>query len=210
MIRTASIVAFVVAAASCATPAQDVLVDFSPSERHLRPDDYTDVRRRWLRHQQVISEVGTVLEVWAVLQSPEFREAYVERYASIYHLADPERDALHEAQVQRSQRFYEFHVTAQSTEFRWNDLEKRDSAWKVTLVDAAGNAITPVAIEAPRVPEAYDAAFFPDRTPFTRTYVIRFEKEVDDRPFAGAESGRLTLRFASPIGEAALVWRARQ
>jgi hypothetical protein len=209
-VRRSALIGFVaLAVASCAQTAQEGAVDFSPTTRHLRADDYDEVLQRWSRHQKVVSEVGTVLEVWAVLQGPEFREAYVERYADVYRLGEAERDALHDTQVKRSNQYYEFHVTAQSTEFRWNDLDSRESAWRVTLVDAAGNAIAPASIESPRMPEPYQKVFFPARTPFTRSYVIRFDREVDDRPFAGAASGRLTLRFASPLGEATLVWRAR-
>lgn len=193
----------------CAANRREVQVDFSPTVRHLRADDYPEVLQRWTRHTKVVADVGTVIEVWAVLKSAEFREAYIERYAAVYHLSEPDRDQLHDVQVQQVGAVYEFHVTAQSTEWKWNDFDKRETAWRVTLVDGAGNSIAPLSVQAQRLPEPYEESFFPNRTPFTRTYVIKFEKEVEDRPFAGPASGRLALRFSSPVGEAELMWRAQ-
>lgn len=187
-------------------------VDFSPSERHFRSDEYGDVLRRWTRHTKLLGDVGTILEVWAVLKSPEFREAYVERYAEVYHLPEEREDTLHELQLRESKASYEFHVTAQSTDWRWNDFEKSGSAWRIALVDGAGNELAPSTIKVEKLPQPYVAGFFPYETPFTRTYTIKFDISDGDEQtpaFVGPATGRLTLRFASPVGETSLVWQAK-
>ena len=51
--------------------------------------------------------------------------------------------------------------------------------------------------------------FFPDKTPFTRGYAIRFDAPADPGTFAGAKSGSLTLRIASPMGRIELEWRGK-
>jgi hypothetical protein len=51
--------------------------------------------------------------------------------------------------------------------------------------------------------------FFPTRTDFSRTYIIKFPKtaaEPDAHPFQGAASGRIILRVAGPLGRNELVW----
>lgn len=196
--------------ASACRSGEPAAVDFSPQVTIPEGRDYQDVRQRWTRHAQIITDAGTVLEVWATLKSPEFRLGYVEHYADTYRLTDEDRVKLREDQLRQSQEVWEFHVDAQSTDYRWNDLEKRSSPWKITLVDAAGHALSPLSVEVPRLPELYVQEFFPTRTDFSRTYVVKFKvPTAEDSAFSGARSGYVTLRFAGPIAMTELVWRAR-
>jgi predicted GNAT superfamily acetyltransferase len=112
--------------------------------------------------------------------------------------------------MESSRKTYEFHVAVQSTNYSWNDLDRPSSAWKVTLVDGAGAELSPLRIEAPRLPELYESQFFPNRTEFTRTYVIRFDRaDSEGSGFAGTRSRRLILRVASPLARAELIWQAK-
>lgn len=136
----------------------------------------------------------------------------MERYSDVYGLSEAGRAELRASQTEAAGRGYEFHVTAQCSNYRWNDLEDRESTWKVTLVDATGAELVPEEVRVVRLPEPYEATFFPDFTPFTRTYAIRFArpgKDPQGRAWVGAESGRLTLRIAGPVGRADLVWQSR-
>ena len=73
----------------------------------------------------VLREVEKALEVWATYKSWDFREAYVERYAAIYSLSDADRSRRCGTRSgTRFSKAYEFHVTAQSANYKWNDLEK--------------------------------------------------------------------------------------
>jgi hypothetical protein len=61
-----------------------------------------------------------------------------------------------------------------------------------------------------KLPELYESQFFPSRTEFTRAYEIGFSRTGNDgQPIAGPASGRLILRFASPMGRIELVWDAK-
>jgi hypothetical protein len=168
------------------------------------------VLRAWTRHVKIWGDVGTVIEAWAVYKSSEFRQAYIERYADVYTLSDAERSSLYAAQTDAARRAFEFHVAAQTTNYKWNDLERSNSAWRVSLVDATGAELTPKRIEPLRLPELYETQFFPDRTEFSRSYLIRFDRaEADAAGFAGPRSGRIVLRIASPLAKAELVWQAK-
>jgi hypothetical protein len=191
---------------SCATN-QNVRVDFSETRRAYLPTDYGTVYGRWTRHDYAMHDADKALEVWATLKSWDFREAYVEHYASLYALSDADRETLRKGQLDSLHKYYEFHVTTQSAEFDWNDLEKDKTAWRVTLVDALGHELSPEPIKIQRLPDAYEREFFPSKTPFTKTYSIRFlTKATGD--FAGAQTGELTLRFLSPVGRLDLVWKS--
>jgi hypothetical protein len=150
-----------------------------------------------------------VLEGWATLKGPEFRQAYVAKYAAVYALSDSERDGLTKAQVQAAQTIYEIHLIAQSTTEKWNDLERRTSPWRVSLVDGTGAELGPTSIKVEKFPELYERNFFPDRTPFSRSYTMKFVKPEAGDGFVGPSSGRLILRISSPQGKVEFVWETK-
>jgi hypothetical protein len=206
--RLALLAAALALAGGCATPKPKP-VDFSETPRDYTDKDYEDVYARWTRHDRALHEVDSALEVWATFKSWDFREAYIERYATIYSLSDADRNTLRQAQLEAFHHAYEFHVTAQSASYKWNDLEKANSAWRVSLVDAVGHELAPEYVKVERLPDAYESAFFPAKTPFTKTYSIRFLVPAGgDSEFAGVKSGMLTLRIASPIGRVQLTWQS--
>ncbi len=201
-------IAVVLVGASCAMQKQ-VGVDFSETPRDYLPGDYQGVYERWTRHDY--SSHGYVdksLEVWATFKSWDFREAYIEKYASIYSLSDVKRTELRQAQREAYQQAFEFHVTAQSAKYEWNDLEKASTAWRVTLLDAVGRELPAERVRVEKLPDAYEVEFFPSKTPFTKTYLVRFVMPAPGADFTGVRSGSLTLRFASPIGRIDLLWKS--
>lgn len=210
--RTAILIAALVGVLAACAAKLPKQVDFSETRKVFAPGDYHRILRTWTRHQKVVEDIGTVIEVWATYKSWEFRQAYLEYYASIYNLADAERVALAKAQLEASRTSHEFHVVVQTTDWKWNDLDKPTSAWRMTLADGTGMEIPPNAIEVQKLPEIYEMQFFPYRTPFSRTYLVRFsraEAEAAGLAEPGSSSGRLILRVASPLAKPELTWRAR-
>ncbi len=139
------------------------------------PRDYDGVYQRWTRHDYAQHQVvDKSLEVWATYKSWDFREAYIAHYAAIYSLSDADRNKLRPAQHDAFRAAYEFHVTAQSAKYEWNDLEKASSPWRVTLIDALGHELPADRVRVEKLPDAYEREFFPAKTPFTKTYTIRF------------------------------------
>src|SRR5262249_38328128 len=126
------------------------------------------------------------LEAWVTFKSWDFREAYVEHYAGVYSLSDADKGVLRAAQLEASRAGYEFHIAAQSARWSWNDLEKRSSPWRVSLIDALGHELTPDSLRLEKLPDAYEIEFFPSKTPFTRSYLARFPKAPPEGPAATA------------------------
>jgi hypothetical protein len=196
-------------ALSCATSKPPV-VDFSQSPEDYRSEDYPTVYERWTRHEKVTSNLESALEVWATYKSRDYREAFVAHYAGAYAMNDVDRDRLRQSQLEAASTTYEFVVTAQSANYRWNDLEKKNSPWRVSLLDGAGREITAEELRVEKYPDLFEREFYPVKTPFTKTYVVRFLRSAGkDDGFAGERSGRIVLRFAGPLGRADLVWAAR-
>jgi hypothetical protein len=206
--RLLSLVLVMMLAGGCAPAIR--YVDFSEGTRNFSSDDYGHVSARWSRHdKQWVVFQGTVIEAWALYKSWEFRQAYVEHYAKVYSLSDAERTALYNAQREAARQSYEFHIAVQTTNYKWNDLDRETSAWRVALVDGTGAEIAPRHIEQLRLPELYESQFFPNRTEFTQTYLIRFNRaEAEAAGFVGPASGRITLRISSPMAKTELVWQS--
>jgi hypothetical protein len=203
--RTALLLTAAAALAACQTD-KAMRVDFSDSPRAYVAKDYPEVYDRWTRYDFTMHDVEKALEAWATFKSWDFREAYVERYAASYSLPDMDRTTLRNAQREAFHRAYEFHVTAQSANYKWNDLEKSSSPWRVTLLDALGHELSPEQLRVERLPDAYEREFFPAKTPFSKSYNLRFVPPANS-DFAGIKSGSITLRIASPIGRIELTWR---
>jgi hypothetical protein len=202
-----------VLAAGCAT-SKPPLVDFSPAPRDYRSADYEKIYDRWTRHGKVIHEVEPALEVWATYKSWDFREAYVAHYAERYKLDDEARERLRTTQREAAAEAYEFLVTAQSANYKWNDLEKKKSPWRVTLVDGLGKEQPPETLKVEKLPDIFEREFFPAKTPFSRTYSIRFTRAAAgdgdaSGGFVGERSGSIALRLAGPMGTTDLVWLSK-
>lgn len=183
-------------------------LDFSGATKYYRSDDYLAVHNAWTRHAKLVEDVGTVMEIWATFKSWDFRQAYVAKYAKVYSLPDGEREALSKSQQDMVRAAYEIHLVAQSTTDRWNDLERRNSPWRVTLLDGTGAELSPTTVKVEKLPEIYETEFFPDHTPFSRTYTLRFVRPDGDA-FVGPDSGRLILRIASPMGRVEATWEVQ-
>jgi hypothetical protein len=207
LLRTVTVAALLGGCASAVPPT----VDFSDANRSFRSEDYDKVFTSWSRHAKaVVVYEGTVIETWAVYKSWEFRQAYVERYAKVYSLSDAEKAALYHSQREAARQTYEFHVAVQMTNYKWNDLDKETSAWRISLVDGAGGEIAPRRVEHLKLPELYETQFFPNKTDFSETYLIRFSRaEAEAAGFGGPPTGRIALRIASPLAKNEIVWQSR-
>lgn len=219
------------AAGGCGT-APPPAVDFSTTPATYAGSDYPEVYQRWTRHGKVLHEFESALEVWATFKSVDYREAYIAHYADAYRLNASDRELISNGQREVGADAYEFVVTAQSANYKWNDLERKGSAWRVTLLDGLGHQIFPEKISSEKLPDTYEREFFPVKTPFTRIYTVRFSRHAPEAArapttvgmaaasasassagpttgedgFVGERSGRLVLRFAGPFGSVDLVW----
>ena len=197
------------ALAGCASTRTQT-VDFSDTTKSYRYDDYPSVLEAWTRHAKLVQDVGTVMEVWATFQSWDFRQAYIAKYSKIYDLPEGEREALAKSEREKARAVYDIHLVAQSTNERWNDFANKDSAWRLTLLDGTGAELASTSIKVQKLPDAYESEFFPTRTPFSKTYAVRFvPPEGTGDAFVGPASGRLILRFASPLGKLEVAWEAK-
>jgi hypothetical protein len=205
----ALLVAAVCAGAGCMPRPRPV--DFSDAPREYVSKDYPDVYDRWTRQGVTRHDVDIAIEAWATFKSWDYREAYIEHYATLYNLSEADRRELRDAQMESYKTAYEFHVTAQSSTYKWNDLERKSSPWRISLIDGLGNELTPEYVRLEKLPPMYEIEFFPSKGPFTRSYAVRFLKPTpgdrNEPEFVGPRTGSLILRLASPLGRVDLTWQ---
>jgi len=154
--------------AACGTSKPPV-VDFSAAPEDYRSEDYPSVYWRWTRHEKVTANLESALEVWATYKSRDYREAFVAHYAEAYSLGDTAREQLRQSEHEAAANGYEFVVTTQSANYKWNDLDKKSSPWRVTLLDGAGREISPDEFRVEKFPDMFEREFYPVKTPFSKT-----------------------------------------
>ena len=98
-------------------------------------------------------------------------------------------------------------MTAQSANYKWNDLEKSSSPWRVTLLDALGHELQAEPIKIEKLPEAIRARVLSGQDAVLEDLQRALRRAAATSDFAGIKSGSLTLRIASPVGRVELTWR---
>lgn len=184
-------------------------VDLTEGAREYVPDDYELVLRRWTRTAQLISvnQTDNVLTVTATYESYDFRWAYVVRYSDDYRLTVDQRHDLLGRSLAETRDQHAFYVALYAQKYKWNDLNAKDPAWIVRLIDDEGAETAPSEIEVIRRPGAIELTYFPYTSPWRSAFRITFPKVRDDgRPTISKASRWFGLRFAGAQGNDELVW----
>lgn len=188
------------------------IVSLNPPAKRLRADDYVEQLQRWTRNQKIINltRLDTPLRVHATFFSPEFVNAYVARHEELFKIPGRERDAMLNGYALAFKEHFTFVVFAATTDRKWNDLHKKDSIWRVALVNDMRQQVAPTDVKRQLTITETTRVLFPQVEPFYLMYTLRFPRlQEDGRPLVGASTRSLTLRFAGPLGKTELVWRLR-
>jgi hypothetical protein len=200
----------VIGVAACGPPAPVVLIDRAQS---IRAEQYDEVLDRWTRERELIDwEAGleSRVAVTTTYYAPEFRRAYVARYARAASLPEPETARMLATSLSAGAGEHEFFVTLAAQSPRWGALERSDGAWRVRLIDDRGREHVPRRIERFRAPTPTDRAMFYYWTPWRAVYRVRFAATDEaGRPVLGPDTRRFALRLAGAYGTVDLRWDVR-
>lgn len=187
-------------------------VSLEPPKQRYRASDYSELLTRWTRDAKIIklSRLDTPLRVHATFFSPDYVDAYVARYEDLFQISGRERNAMLKRYAEQFKTHFHFVVFAATTDSKWNDLDRRDSIWRVALVNDMRQQVLPVEVKRERRITETTRDLYPFVEPFYQMYTIRFpRKQVDDRPLVSPTTRHLVLRFAGPLGKSELTWRLR-
>lgn len=192
-------------ASGCKAPK----ITMEPAPRTFTPESYSGIWEAWTREEEVFAWKDLTHEIFvsATFESWEFRWAYIVRYAHDYSLTPEARDEMLYASLASSRREHRFLVTLSGLDFRESNLAGRTSAWRVLLVDPAGNQTSPILLEHVRRPTAVDRVYFPQVNSFRQTFRLTFPAvEGDGRPTISEGAEFVILRFTGARGRADLRW----
>lgn len=207
--RSALPLALTVSLAACSTPN----VDLRHGPRTYTSESYDDVLRRWTRegHAYTLNGLEDQLAVTATYQSWDFRWAYAIRYAADFRLSTDDRTQFLQTSLGALDREHEFYVALYTQAFRWGELTRPTSAWRVLLVNDHRQEVAPVHIDAIQRPGALERTYFPYTTVWRQAYRVRFPRTVRVAGQGEVEvlppgTRYFILRFSGPLGSSDLVW----
>jgi hypothetical protein len=167
--------------------------------------DYDAMTEAWTRRTSLRGQYQEVLQLAAVLKSPDWRAAHAGREADHRGLT-PDARAQACAQAQADAKgAYEVELMVTTWDRRENDLDHgKKSVWHVVLVDDQGKEIEPLEIVKDKRPAFTLRAEFPAFGDFAVAYVARF---APDSGVLGANVHAVRLRMSSERGGVELAWK---
>ncbi len=170
------------------------------------PGDYEDVVETWTRTASLRGEYQEVLELAAVLKSPEWRLAHAARDASHRGLAGPAREERIAQARAEAAGPVEVQLLVTTWDRRENDLERgAKSVWRVVLLDDTGREIAPLEIIRDKRPPFVVRAEYPALGDFAQSYIARFPPDAN---ILGPTVRQVRLRLSSQRGGVEVRWSA--
>ncbi|MFO1520359.1 MAG: hypothetical protein U1F57_11975 [bacterium] len=112
---------------------------------------------------------------WDVIhKTDEFRRAYEREYAKYYKLSPEELNTRTVQSLEEGEKGPEFLVILSTYSRKWNDLDSKDSIWRLRL-ENGGETYEPVSISLLKT-NPIDATFYPYIYPWSKVYSVLFPK----------------------------------
>ncbi len=182
-------------------------------QQSYRPSDYEEVYERWTRSADsyAFSQLQDVVKVTATFESPDFRRAYLTRYAHDYSLTSAERTQMRERLLSETQNQHIFYLTIASHKFRDSDLTRIEPAWRVWLIDTTtGRALAPVSIQRVAPVSMAERTYFPSYNAHRMAFRVAFPSTgATGLPTLSQSAKHITLRVTGAAGRADLRWNLR-
>ncbi len=192
-IRFLALIVLFSAAAGCAGKQTNVDFTFLP-ERILG-----DVRKN-VRTEKVYRDLDTILIADVFYYDQRIKRDFIQTSLVKEWIDAEQAEKMLAESKANEQKEVEFIAGVYTGDKRWNDFEKQNSIWKVSLQTPDGRWIVPASIEKLKLDKMRDAHLFPFITEWKYVYRIAFPKQE----MAGAAN--YTLRFTSMVGEATFTW----
>jgi hypothetical protein len=204
----AIVLAAILALGGCARQFRPTLL---PTET-IGPRDYGSILDLWTRQDEAFALFEHKITVKATMITPMLRKAYGARFPEVYGYGGiVTRTEMKDAGT-GTEDTLNFFVAIYTPEFRWNDLNKPDSIWHVSLQrigdqgDATELAVDARTIEKVKLDENL-LTIYPYLDRFDSGYIVRFPlATLDGRTVIKDGKNRLRLRVASSFAAASLQW----
>ncbi len=171
--------------------------------------DYYSILERWTRTERVYSGVEVTLHIDVVYMGREMRTAYLQEYAGRLGLTEEKKESLKRAELSKLEEYNEFILVAATPVEEWNDLDSKDSIWRLYLVDEDGDRVEPVEIE--RLDrDAILREFFPFIDEWSTPYRVIFPRLTPEGHTIGTDSEYIRLKVSGIKGSTELLWTLKE
>jgi hypothetical protein len=194
----------------CAGTTNQKAMGQSPASGKKMP--YRDVMEAWTQDARIYDGVLTKLISKVTFKSAGFRRAYVEEYARLYNIQNPEYDALmQDAQIEAA-TYHDFLFAAYVPEKEWDDFSNKTSMWKIYITRDHVEQIQPLEVRKLKKKDPIIEYFYPYMTTWKSIYHIRFPVPgpKTDSQSMGHPLDTFTLVMTSVIGSFELNWECNQ
>lgn len=130
-----------------------------------------------------------------IYKSRDLRYAYCEAIAEMESLSTIDKDALCKREAEEEERYLDFLVILSTTESRVNDLDTKNSVWRIFLENSDGGRVYPLEIKEIKA-DPRQKILIPGLSRFGRLYRLRFEKGTI------TDVRGMSLIFSGVIGKA--------
>ncbi len=174
-------------------------------------EKYENMLHKWTHSSQIYHFLDSILLVHCTYLAPEFRDAFAEQYLKIFSIDPGKVDSDLEKIATSVGRRHEFFLFADSNNPEWNNLDEKDSVWRLGLWGADDQpGVPPVSIHRFEGRGPNLKAFFPYLNRFGRSYLVSFPLEQSNgRPIVDHDKKILELKLSSAFGTAMLKWKVK-
>jgi hypothetical protein len=169
---------------------------------------YGEELQRWTRGERIYYSLDRIMFVYATYLSPEFRKVFNDQYITFFGMNPEKVDTDLEKVAASTGQGHEFFLYADTPELGWNNLDNRDSVWRVGLWGGSQQPgaepilIRPFKDRGPNV-----RAFFPFISDFGRAYLVVFPLEQQNGAPVLEGDGELSVKLSSALGTAIMSWK---
>jgi hypothetical protein len=167
---------------------------------------YQDALARYSDRSEIYDRLDTRLFAAATYQSWPFRQARVQRMALFQ--VQPPPVVLKKLDLEKTEfdAFHDFFLGVHVNARRFDDFDRPNSIWRVSLVTPTAEA-SPASIERIGRSDLNMRAIYPYMDEFWEGYRVRFPRKLPDgTTLVLPETAKLTLRVASTLGKAEMVF----
>ena len=169
--------------------------------------NYQPVFNTWTREARIYRGLDLEMLVAATYKSVQFRRAYAEEYARIYHLGTQETLKAARDQQQPGPESIDFLIAVYVPDKKQADFSRSDSIWQIYLAQNNAKRLKPYEIRKVKKIDARLRHFFPYITPWKSVYRVRFLAEENKTMAAkDGQSAPTTLVITGVRGSASLHW----
>lgn len=176
-----------------------------------KEDAYAKELNAWTRHVKIYEGLETRVYLTATFKGPDFRRAYVDKYAEGYQLGEDLKKSLVERELEQAEQYNEFFVAAFTPDEAWNDFNRTDSLWRLFMEESSGARLVPVSVtkvsDDPLLRE-----FFPYLDQWSSGYIVKFPKysETGTEPIPNKKTEFVKLKVTGVLGKGEVEWRLKK